>query len=96
MGGLHRNNYGLACRMPWRLHARSVDRLLERRTSVPGVLGLNPAEGPSPRNFGNYVYPTLPASFGGRPATFVCLCHRTASFTYLVKCYAVHINASSL
>ena len=32
----------------------------------------------------------------GRPAAFVCLCHRAVSFTYFWKCYAVHINTSSL
>ena len=38
---------------------------LERWTGVRVVLGSNPAAATSLRNFGNSVYPTLPASFGG-------------------------------
>ena len=38
---------------------------LEHWTGDRVVLGSNPAEATSFRNFGNSVYPTMPVSFGG-------------------------------
>ena len=38
---------------------------LESRTGDRGVLGSNPADSTSLRNFDNSVYSTLPVSFGG-------------------------------
>ena len=43
----------------------NVAQWLERRTGDRGLLGSNPADSTSLRNFDNYVYSTLPVSFVG-------------------------------
>ena len=43
----------------------AVAQWLKCRPGDRGVLGSNPAGGTSLLNFGNSIYPTLPASFGG-------------------------------